>query len=389
MILKAYKYRLYPTKDQVAMINKTIGVCRFLYNLALETKIYAYRSHGKTLSAFDLCYQLTELKREYPWIAEIDSQAAQASIKKIDTAFKNFFSGRGYPKYKSKRNDGSFQCPNEVKRIDWVKSTLTIPKIKNIPIILSRKFEGKIKTITISKTPSAKYFASIMVETQQELATLPIPEKHIGIDLGIKDFAVLSSGEKIDNPKYLRNSMNRLKVLQRRVSKKKKGSTNRKKANKKVAMLHERISNQRNDFLHKLSTKLISDSQTDTICVEDLAVKNMVRNHKLAQAISDVSWSEFIRQLEYKGKWYGKNVIKIDRFYASSKICSNCGHKKDELNLDEREWQCSKCNVTHDRDINAANNIKIMGMSAVGSRKEPVEQRTKVRAKKQEYILIE
>ena len=367
------------------MINKSIGVCRFLYNLALETKMYAYRSHGKNLSSIDLCYQLPELKKAYPWISEIDSQAAQAAIKKIDIAFKNFFKGDGFPKYKSKQNGGSFQCPNNTRIVDFKNSTLTIPKIKDIPIVLSRKFEGEIKTVTISKTATGKYFASILVETLQDLIAPSIPEKFIGIDLGINHFATMSTGEKIENPKYLKASVSRLMVLQRRASKKKKGSNNKKKANKRVATLHEKISNQRKDFLHKVSSKLIGDNQTDTICLETLSVKNMVKNHKLAQAISDVSWSEFVRQLEYKGEWYGKNIIKIDKFFASSKTCSNCGRKKDELNLDERQWTCRQCNAPHDRDINAANNIKNMGMSAVGSRKEPVEQRTKVRAKKQEY----
>jgi len=387
MILKAYKYRINPTSEQAAQINKTIGVCRFLYNLALETKIYAHKSHGKNLSAYDLCYQLPGLKEDYPWINEIDSQAAQSAIKKVDIAFKNFFCGNGFPKYKSKRNGGSFQCPNNTRKVDFENCTLTIPKVKNIPIRISRMFEGKIKTITISKTSTAKYFASILVETPTELIKPAIPKKAIGIDLGIKDFAITSAGEKIQNKKYLKVSIDRIIVLQRRASKKKKGSNNRKRANRKVALLHEKVNNQRNDFLHKVSSRLIGDNQTDTICVETLAVKNMIKNHKLAQAISDVSWSEFIRQLEYKGKWYGKNVFKISMFSPSSKTCSNCGHVKDQLNLSERQWTCSKCNATHDRDINAANNIKNMGMTAVGSRKEPVEQRIKIRAKKQEYIL--
>lgn len=364
------------------MINKTIGVCRFIYNLALETKTTARQSLGISLSSFELCHQLTDLKKDYPWIAEVDSQAVQAAIKKIDVAFKNFFGGKGYPKFKSKRNGGSFQCPNHKREIDWVRSTLTIPKIKCIPIVLSRRFDGKIKTVTISKTATSKYFSSILVETNNEIAHSPKSKKAIGIDLGINYFATLSTGEKIDNPKYLRNKLKRLKILQRRASRKKKGSKNRKKANLKVALLHEKITNQRKDFLHKLSTKLISDNQTDTICVESLAVQNMVKNHKLAQAISDASWSEFVRQLEYKGLWYGKNVIKIDRFYASSKTCSNCGHKYDELNLSERIWTCSECNSVHDRDINAAINIKNSGM---GSPVVPAELRTKVRTKKQEY----
>lgn len=333
----------------------------------------------------DLCYQLVDLKKSFVWISEVDSQAVQASVKKLDVSFSRFFAGSGFPKFKSKRDGGSFHCPSNTKRIDWEKSTLTIPKIKDIPIVLSRKFGGKIKTVTILRTATGKYFASILVETAQECAIPIIPTNAIGIDLGIKDFAVLSTGEKIANPRHLKSELKRLKVLQRRASRKKKGSANRKKANKMVATLHEKIANQRKDFLHKVSSRLIGDNQTDTICLENLAVSNMVRNRKLAQAISDVSWSEFVRMLEYKGKWYGKNVIKISRFYPSSKTCSNCNHVLDQLDLSVREWICSQCNVTHDRDINAAENIKIMGLKiGVGSPGEPVKLRAKVRAKKQE-----
>jgi putative transposase len=363
------------------MIDKTIGVCRLLYNLALETNMYAYKSHGKSLSAFDLINQLPELKMSYSWIAEIDSQSAQAAIRKMGIAFSNFFRGSGYPKFKSKRAGGSFECPNNIRRIDWGKSTLTIPKIKNIPIVLSRNFDGKIKIITISRTPTNKYFASIVVEMEQGIIATKKPENAIGIDLGITDFATLSNGEKITNQRHLQSELKRLKVLQQRASRKNKGSKNRKKANLRVAILHEKITNQRKDFLHKLSTKLISDNQTDTICVEGLAVSNMVRNRKLSQAISDASWAEFVRQLEYKGKWYGKNVIKINRFYASSKTCSDCGHIKDELNLSQRTWTCSNCGSNHDRDINAAINIKKSGM---GNPAEPVELLAIAGTRKQE-----
>lgn len=380
-MFKAYKYRIYPNEEQENRINQTIGVCRLVYNLALEVKVRAFKSAGKRLSAYDLCSQLVELKKEFKWIADVDSQSLLASVAKVDVAFSNFFIGKGYPKFKSKRLDGSFQCPTNTRRIDWERSTLTIPKIKDIPIILSRKFDGKIKTVTISKTATGKYFASILVDNNDPLPNLQTKENALGIDLGISNFAILSTGEKIDNPRYFQGELKRLKILQRRASNKKKGSKNRKKALLKVALLHEKISNQRKDFLHKLSTKLISDNQTDTICVESLAVSNMVKNRKLSQAISDVSWGEFIRQLEYKGKWYGKNVIKINRFYASSKTCSSCGHIKDEMNLSERTWICSNCGSNHDRDINAAINIKNSGM---GSPVEPVELLAVAGAKKQE-----
>jgi len=207
-MLRTYKYRLYPTQRQSLLIDQSIGVCRLVYNLALEVKIWAFRN-GTRLSAFDLCYQLVDLKKEYDWIDQVDSQALQAAVRKIDIAFRNFFNGQGYPKFKSKRNGGSFQCPNNTRKVNWDQSTLTIPKIKNIPIILSRKFQGKIKTITITKTPTKKYFASILVETNEDIVSAPKVQNAIGMDLGIAHFAVMSNGQKIDNPKYLSKTIAR------------------------------------------------------------------------------------------------------------------------------------------------------------------------------------
>ena len=387
-MLRAYRYRLYPTKDQSVQIDRSIGVCRLVYNLGLEVKIWAYKN-GTRLSSFDLCYQLVDLKKDYDWIRAVDSQALQAAVKKIDIAFKHFFSGSGYPKFKSKRNGGSFQCPNNTRKIDWAASTLTIPKIKDIPIVLSRKFDGKVKTVTIIKTATQKYFASILVETDQKNLPAPKIQNAIGIDLGIAHFAVLSNGQKIDNPGYLSNSLARLRVLQRRASRKKKGSQNRKKANLKVAIAHEKIKNQRNDFLQQVSTQLINDNQVDTICVENLLVKNMVKNHKLAGAITDVSWSKFIAMLVYKGKWYGKNVIRIDPWYPSSKTCSSCGHVREEMDLSVREWTCDRCWAIHDRDVNAARNIQVKGIqTGVGNSGGSVEPWRIRRTKKQKKVQV-
>ena len=386
LMLRAYRYRLYPTKDQSVQIDRSIGVCRLVYNLGLEVKIWAYKN-GTRLSSFDLCYQLVDLKKDYDWIRAVDSQALQAAVKKVDIAFKHFFNGNGYPKFKSKRNGGSFQCPNNSRKIDWAASTLTIPKIKDIPIVLSRKFEGKVKTVTIIKTATQKYFASILVETSQEELPAPKIQNAIGIDLGIAHFAVLSNGQKIDDPGYLSNSLARLRVLQRRASRKKKGSQNRKKANLKVAIAHEKIKNQRNDFLQQVSTRLINDNQVDTICVESLGVKNMVKNHKLAGAITDVSWSKFIAMLVYKGKWYGKNVIRIDPWYPSSKTCSCCGHVREEMDLSVREWTCDRCRAIHDRDVNAARNIQVKGIqTGVGNSGGSVEPWRIRRTKKQKKV---
>ncbi len=386
-MFKGYKYRIYPTSDQKSKIDQTINACRCVYNLALETKIYAYKHFGKSLSAFDLINQLVDLKKSNAWLKEVDSQSLQMAIKNIDKSFKGFFKGKGYPKFKSKYTKQSFQCPNNTRRVDFEKGLLTIPKISNIPIKISHRFDGKIKNITITRTATGKYFASVLVE--QEI-TMPVKpqvksDTTLGVDLGLSHFIITNKGEKVDNPRFLRNSIVRLKVLQRRASRKKKGSANRKKSNLKVAILHERIANQRQDFLHKLSHRLTHDSQVDTICVETLNVKGMVRNHKLAQAISDVSWSEFTRQLKYKCDWYGKNLIEIGTFEPSTKTCSCCGNVQDVL-LSERIFNCSKCSVVIDRDVNAAINIKNFGLkqSGWGTSVEPVELLTLVGAMKQE-----
>lgn len=387
-MLKVYKYRLYPTENQRLKIDQTIGVCRLVYNLALETKIRAWQSAQKSLSSIDLCYQLPQLKSAYPWIAGVDSQAVQASIKKLDKSFRNFFRGNGFPKFKSKKNGGSFQCPNNARRIDFEKSVLTIPKIKDIPMELSHQFEGKIKTVTISKTPTGKYFASILVDNGKDLPAKSIinPETTIGIDVGIKSFVIVSDGRSFEPNRYLKNSLKRLQCLQRRTSRKKKCSKNRKKANLCVAKLHEKIANQRVDYCHKITTGLIRDNQAETFVIENLAVVNMLKNRKLSQAISDVSFGEFSRQMKYKCNWYGKNLIVIDRFAPSSKRCSECGEINHELTLSDREWICT-CGTHHDRDLNAAKNIKYFGLekhSGAGSSGEPVESRLLRRAKKQE-----
>jgi putative transposase len=302
---------------------------------------------------------------------EPSSSSINHAIKNMDLAFKSFFRGGGYPNFKKKVGPQSFGIPNPPKSpVNFSDGTISIPKIPDIKTVFSRKFDGEIRSMTLSRTASGKYFASILVMTPEIEPVPPTPRNAIGVDLGLTDFGALSTGEKIANPRFLRENIARLKVLQRRASKKKKGSKNSKKALRRVAILNERITNRRNDFLHKVSTNLIRDNQTDTICVEDLAVRNMIQNRSLSQAISDVSWSEFVRQLEYKGRWYGKNVIKIDRFYASSKTCSTCGHKVDKLPLSTREWTCAGCGAIHDRDINAAINIRNSGLDRPGATAE-------------------
>jgi putative transposase len=320
---KARKYRIYPTSSQKELIHKHCGSVRFLYNLALETKTMAYLGSKVNLSRYDLQKQVVDLKKELPWLKETNSQSLQVALLDLDTAYSNFFKGRAdFPKFKKKSNRGSFNVPQNVKVSD---GRLIIPKFKEgIKIKLHRDLVGTIKQATVSFTPTGKYFVSILCDTKKDIPSKPkvTEENSIGIDLGIKDFAITSEGEVIENPKFLRNSIDRLKVLQRRASKKQKGSSNRKKANKRVAVLHEKITNQRQDFLHKTSTKLIRENQT--ICLETLAVKNMVKNHCLARAISDVSWGEFNRMIEYKAEWYGVNILRIGRFAPSSKACE-CG----------------------------------------------------------------
>jgi putative transposase len=353
-MLKAFKYRLNPTEEQIVLLNKHIGASRFIYNLALETKQMAYVGNKHNLSCFELHSQLTDLKKELPWLKELNSQSLQQAITNLDKAYTTFFKGQNsFPKFKKKSNGGSFNIP---QRVIVENGKLIIPKFtkKNgIDIVLHRELKGEIRQATISKTPTGKYFVSILCETgeQNESKSKIKEETTIGIDLGIKDFAITSNGEVFENPKYLRKTQSKLKYIQSKYSKNKG-----KKTKHKLAKLHEKVTNKRKDYLHKVSTKLIRENQT--ISLENLNVKGMIKNHKLAQSISDVSWSTFVNMLEYKAEWYGTNILKIGRFEPSSKTCSCCGNINKELILKDREWTCVKCNSKHDRDINAAINIK-------------------------------
>lgn len=387
-MIKAFKYRIYPTCDQRKRIDHSIGMCRLVYNLALEVKIRAYKEHSVKMSSFDLCYQLIPLKKEFPWIAEVDSQALQAAVKKVDVSFKNFYRGNGYPRFKSKKKGvQSFQCPNGIRRVDWENNTVTIPKIPNIPAKLSRRFKGKIKTCTVSKTPTGKYYISVLVDNDLCLPVKPLinPETTLGIDVGIKSFVVSSNGLKFEPNRFLKEKLKRLKCLQHRASRKIKGSNNRKKANLCVAILHERISASRLEYIHQVTNALIRDNQTESIVIEDLNVSGLLANHKIAQSMSDISLGKFFEVLKYKCDWYGKNLIKIGRFDPSSKRCSDCGEINNELTLLDREWTC-KCGSIHDRDFNAAKNIKWFGLnnSRRGTPGEPVESPALVGAEKQE-----
>jgi putative transposase len=388
-MLKAFKYRLSPNKEQEELLNKHFGSCRFIYNWALNKKIKAYQNDKGKLSKFDLDKLLTELKKEdeFIWLKEINSQSLQAANRHLDVAFSNFFQKQNdFPKFKSKKkNKQSFEVPTGIKLVDDNK--LVIPKFKGgIKIILSRPIKGIIRQGTLSKTPSGKYFVSLLCDTGETNGLKPKINKNttIGIDLGLKDFIVTSEGVRYENNKYLKKLEKKLAKAQRKLSKKQKGSNNRNKQRINVAKIHEKIVNQRLDYLHKVSSKLISENKT--IAIEDLNVRGMLKNHKLTKSIQDVSWSRFIELLTYKAEWYGVNILTIGRFEPSSKMCS-CGVINKELTLKDREWTCNSCNTTHDRDLLAANNIKKFALNAnMGSGRPlmPAEDSTLVEPLKQE-----
>lgn len=391
-MLKSYKYRIYPNKEQTAKIEQTFGICRLVYNLGLETKIRAWEAAQINISGYDLMLQITDLKKAYKWMAEVDSQALNDTMNRLDNSYKNFFRGNGFPKFKNKHGRQSFRCPHNTRKVDFNNKTISIPKISNIKASITKSFQGQIKSITVSKTSTRKYFASILVDDKKEMPPKfnLDPERTVGIDLGIKSFVVTSDGAYYEPNRRLKDSLTRLKCLQRRASRKTKGSQKRKKANLCVAKLHEKIRNRRVDYCHKVTTELIRDNQTDTFVIEDLAVDNMLKNRKLAQAISDVGFGEFMRQMRYKCDWYGKNLIQIGRFDPSSKMCSECGSINERLTLADREWVCANCGSIHDRDLNAAKNIRRIGLekySRPGRPGGPVESRRIRRAKKQEFCI--
>ena len=375
LIYKSYKFRIYPTKEQESLLSKHFGHCRFVFNHFLNERKEKYLNEKTSLNYYDNAKTLTELKKqeEFVWLKEVNSQSLQTSIRNLDVAYKNFFKKHNkFPRFKSKYDRQSFKVPQNVLVED---GKLIIPKFQEgIKLNLHRELDGNPLFATISKSATGKYYVSITCEV--EYKPFNKTGKSVGVDAGIKELAILSDGNHYENIKSLKTKLKKLKYEQRQLSKKQKGSQSRNKQKTKLALVHEQITNIRKDYLHKVSTEIIKNH--DVISVEDLAVKNIMKNHCLAQAMSDVSLGTFYMMFEYKANWNDRQFVKIDRFFPSSKTCSSCGWIKQDLTLSIREWTCESCGEIHDRDVNAAKNILKQGikiLSGCGMQSEVKQKR--------------
>ncbi len=372
----AFQYRFYPTDTQKNTLARTFGCCRVVYNWALRERTDAYYQRNVRLYYQESSARLTQLKKqpEYSWLNEVSSVPLQQELRHLEKAFVNFFEGRAeYPKFHKKHGKQSATYMSTA--FSWDVVTLTLAKMDEpLTIRWSRPLPASCKpsSIIVSQDGAGRYFVSFLLT--QEMEPLPVVARSIGADLGIKSFVVLSSGETIGNPQFFRNDEKRLAHAQRRHARRKKGSKNKEKARVKVAKVHARIADRRRDFGHQLSTRMIRENQV--ICVESLAVKNMVKNHCLAKSISDVGWGEFVRQLEYKAAWYGRTLVKIDRWYPSSKRCFDCGYIHETLDLSERVWTCPECHTHHDRDLNAADTVHAAGLAVISLFRPPTNCRS-------------
>ncbi len=372
---RAYRYRFYPTPEQAALLARTFGSARFVYNWALRWRTDAYFERQERVSYADTSTALTMLKREpeTAWLNEVSSVLTQQALRHLDRAFRNFFEGRAkYPTFHKKHSAQAAEYTTSAFRWDAATRALTLAKM-DAPLAIrwSRPLPQGVtpSTVTVSQDTAGRYFISLVVE--ESIAALPPVAPQIGLDLGLHATITLDTGEKVGNPGFFQHDAQRLATAQRHLAKKQLGSCNREKARQVVARIHARIVDRRRDFLHKLSTRLIRENQT--ICVESLSVKAMVKHPTLARAIHDVGWGEFLRQLTYKAEWYGRTLVAIDKWYPSSKRCSNCGHVLGSLSLDIRQWTCPECGAVHDRDVNAAKNVLAAGLavSACGEAVRP------------------